>query len=215
MLAGGLDGPTALGVLLVTGGAVYLIVVVASNVTDLLVSFGWIQTSFRSGNLAFIEKATRIYFRSQPVDQALLAGVAIWEAPAAALLWYGAIAWYWSGPVKAAAAEAGLIVLALLWMAFATAAEVFVRYDRGVDESAYWALAIAGLAAVLTVVHLRRAAMLMVRPVVSTGDVARCLFVSSRASVRTLQHRMSRRRERGPSGRSFGWARRQSQLRGI
>ena len=148
----------ALGALLVGGWAVYLTVVVASNVTDLLVSFGWIQTAFRSGNLAFIETATRTYFRSQPVDQALLAGVVIWEAAAATLLWYGAMAWYRSGAVRADAAEAGLIVLALLWMAFAVATEVFVAYDRGVNESAYWALAIAVLATVLTLVHLRREA---------------------------------------------------------
>ena len=146
----------ALGALLVGGWATYVTVVHASNLTDLLVSFGWIRTSFRSGNLAFIEKATRIYFRSQPVDQALLVGVVIWEAGAAALLWYGAIAWYRSGTVRAAAAEAGLIVLALLWIAFAVATEIFVAYDRGVNESAYWTLAIAALATVLTLVHLRR-----------------------------------------------------------
>ena len=148
----------ALGALLVGGWAVYLTVVVASNVTDLLVSFGWIQTSFRSGNLAFIATATRIYFRSRPVDQILLAGVVIWEAGAAALLWYGAIAWYRGGAMRTAAAEAGLIGLALLWMAFAVATEVFVAYDRGVNESAYWALVIAVLATVLTLVHLRREA---------------------------------------------------------
>jgi hypothetical protein len=147
---------TVLGALLVGGWAVYVTVVVASNLSDLLVSFGWIQTSFRSGNLAFIETATRIYFRSRPVDQALLAGVVIWEAGAAALLWYGAIAWYRSSAVRTA--EAGLIVLALLWIAFAVATEIFVAYDRGVNESAYWALAIAALVTVLTLVHLRREA---------------------------------------------------------
>jgi predicted small integral membrane protein len=150
---------SALGAMLVSGWAVYVTVVVVSNVTDLMVSFKWIQTSFRSGNLAFIETATRIYFRSQPVDQALLAGVVIWEAGAAALLWYGAIAWYRSGAVRAAAAEAGLITLALLWMAFGVATEVFVAYDRGVNESAYWALAIAALATLLTLAHLGREAV--------------------------------------------------------
>jgi hypothetical protein len=158
-IRGGRPGwATVMGTLLVSGWAVYLTVVVGSNVTDLLVSFRWVHTSFRSGNLAFVETATRIYFRSQVVDQILLAGVVIWEASAAALLWYGAIAWYRSVAVRAAAAEAGLIVLALLWMAFAVATEVFVAYDRGVNESTYWTLAIAALATLLTLAHLRREA---------------------------------------------------------
>jgi hypothetical protein len=43
-------------------------------------------------------------------------------------------------------------------LAFAVATEVFVAYDRGVNESTYWTLAIAALATVLTLAHLRREA---------------------------------------------------------
>ena len=106
-------------------------VIVGSNFTDLLTSFGWIHTAFRSGNLAFVETATRVYFQSQVVDQVLLGCVLIWEASAAVLLWYGAFAWNGSVWRTVGAAEAGLIVIALLWMAFAIATEIFVAYDRG------------------------------------------------------------------------------------
>lgn len=80
----------------------------------------------------------------------------MWEASAAALLWYGAVAWdgtFWG---TLGAAEAGLIVIALLWMAFAIVTEIFVAYDRGVNESAYWVLAIANLVTLVVVSHCRR-----------------------------------------------------------
>ena len=153
-----LGGPTqrrTLGALLVAGWAIYTTVVVASNLTDLLASFGWIHTAFRSGNLAFIQTATRIYFHSRPVDQVLLGCVVVWEAAAAALLWYGAVAWRATVWRTVGAAEAGLIVIALLWVAFATATEIFVAYDRGVNESAYWVLAIANLVTLVVITQFR------------------------------------------------------------
>jgi hypothetical protein len=145
-----------LGALLVTGWAVYMTVVVASNLTDLLTSFGWLHTAFRSGNLAFIQTATRVYFHSRPVDQVLLGGVLVWEASAAALLWYGAIAWNGTVWRTMGAAEAGLVVIALLWVTFAITTEIFVAYDRGVNESAYWVLAVANLVTLLVVTQFRR-----------------------------------------------------------
>jgi predicted small integral membrane protein len=154
-----LGGPTqrrTFGALLVAGWAVYTTVVVASNLSDLLASFGWIHPAFRSGNLAFIQTATRIYFHSRPIDQLLLGCVVVWETGAAALLWYGAVAWTGTVWRTVGAAEAGLIVTALLWVAFATATEVFVAYDRGVNESAYWVLAIANLVTLVVVTQFRR-----------------------------------------------------------
>jgi hypothetical protein len=145
-----------LGGLLVAGWAIYLTVVVVSNGTDLLESFGWIHTAFHSGNLAFIQTATRVYFHSRPIDQVLLGGVLVWEVSAAALLWYGAIAWGGKVWRTVGAAEAGLIVIALLWVAFAIATEIFVAYDRGVNESAYWVLAIANLVTLVVVTQFRR-----------------------------------------------------------
>lgn len=139
-----------------TAWAVYVTVVVASNLTDLLASFGWIHTSFRSDNLAFIGTATRIYFRSQPVDQVLLGCVIVWQASAAALLWYGATVWYRSASVRMVVAETGLIVIGLLWVAFAIATEIFIAYDRGISESSFWVLAIADLVALLVLTHFRR-----------------------------------------------------------
>lgn len=141
---------------MVIGWAVYMTVVVASNGADLLASFGWIHTTFRSGNLAFIQTATRVYFHSRPVDQVLLGGILVWETSAAALLWYGAIAWNRTVWRTVGAAEAGLIVIALLWVAFAIVTELFVAYDRGVNESAYWVLAIANLVTLVVVTEFRR-----------------------------------------------------------
>ncbi len=138
-----------------TAWAVYVTVVVASNFTDLLTSFGWIHTAFRSGNLAFLQTATRVYFHSQPVDQVLLGCVLVWEASAAGLLWYGAIAWKGTVWRTVGAAEAGLVVIALLWMAFAIATEIFVAYDRGVNESAYWVLAVANLVTLVVLTYAR------------------------------------------------------------
>jgi hypothetical protein len=112
----------------VAAWAIYMTVVVASNGSDLLASFGWIHTAFRSGNLAFIQTATRVYFHSRPVDQVLLGCVLAWEASAARLL----------------------------WMAFAIVTELFVAYDRGVTESAYWVLAIANLVTLVVVGLCRR-----------------------------------------------------------
>jgi hypothetical protein len=131
-------------------------VVVASNGADLLASFGWIHTAFRSGNLAFIQTATRVYFHSRPVDQVLLGGVLVWETSAAALLGFGAIAWNRTVWRTVGAAEAGLIVIALLWVAFAIVTELFVAYDRGVNESAYWVLTIANLVTLVVVIEFRR-----------------------------------------------------------
>jgi len=146
--------PRILVALLLTAWALYLTVVVASNTTDLLMSFGWIHTSFESGNLAFMDTATKIYFRSKPVSQVLLGGVIVWEALGAALLWRGAALCYRANWAKAAIAEVGLIVATLLWMGFAITTEVFIAYDRGVNESAYWILAIATMATLLVVRQL-------------------------------------------------------------
>jgi hypothetical protein len=155
-LLGGSIQRRTIGGLLVAAWAIYLTVVVASNGTDLLTSFGWIHTAFRSGNLAFIQTATRVYFHNRAVDQVLLGCVLVWEASAAALLWYGAIAWNGTLWRTVGVAEAGLIGVVLLWMSFAIVTEIFVAYDRGVNESAYWVLAIANLVTLVVVGQCRR-----------------------------------------------------------
>ncbi len=157
------------------GWAVYVTVVVASNCADLLASFGWIHTAFRSGNLAFIQTATRVYFHSRPVDQVLLGCILVWEMSAAALLWYGAIAWNGTVWRTVGAAEAGLIAIALLWVAFAIATEIFVAYDRGVNESAYWVLAVANLVTLVVVSQFRHDVAVIERrasPVEQSGESA-------------------------------------------
>jgi hypothetical protein len=135
---------------LLAAWALYITVVTASNLTDLFSSFGWEAWAFRSGNLAFIETATRIYFRNMQANQALLALVIVWEGTAAVLLWLAALRWARAGQAALIRARQGLVLLGLLWFGFAISTELFVAYDRGVNESAFWTLAIANLATVIT-----------------------------------------------------------------
>ena len=136
------------GAALLAGWALYITVVTASNLTDLFWSFHWENWAFRSGNLAYIATATRIYFRTEQANQALLALVIAWEGAAAALVWLAALRWARGSRAALACARRGLVTLGLLWFGFAISAEIFVAYDRGVNESAYWILATAVLVTV-------------------------------------------------------------------
>ena len=147
--------------LLLAGWALYITVVTASNLSDLFWSFHWENWAFRSGNLAYIATATRIYFKTEQANQALLALVIVWEGTAVVFLGLAALRWARGGEAALACARRGLVLLGLLWFGFAISAELFVAYDRGVNESAYWILATAVLAtmAVLEIwASLRRAA---------------------------------------------------------
>lgn len=126
--------------------ALYITVVTASNLSDLFWSFHWENWAFRSGNLAYIATATRIYFKTEQANQALLALVIVWEAAAVVSLWLAALRWARGGEAALGCARRGLVLLGLLWFGFAISAELFVAYDRGVNESAYWILATAVLA---------------------------------------------------------------------
>jgi hypothetical protein len=136
------------GPALLAGWALYITVVAASNLSDLFWSFHWENWAFRSGNLAYIATATRIYFTTEQGNQALLALVIVWEGVAAVLLWLAALRWPRGGEAALACARRGLVLLGLLWFGFAVSTELFVAYDRGVNESAYWILATAVLATV-------------------------------------------------------------------
>jgi hypothetical protein len=138
------------GALLLAAWALCITVVTASNLTDLFSSFGWEHWAFRSGNLAYITKATSIYFHDVQANQALLALVIVWEGASATLLWLAALRWARAGEAALAGARRGLVLLGLLWFGFAISTEFFIAYDRGVNESAYWTLATAILATVIT-----------------------------------------------------------------
>lgn len=142
--------PSLAGALLLAAWALYITVITASNLTDLFSSFGWEHWAFRSGNLAYITKATSIYFHNVHANQALLALVILWEGVSAILLWLAALHWARAGSAALAGARRGLILLALLWFGFAISTEFFIAYDRGVNESAYWTLATAILATLIT-----------------------------------------------------------------
>jgi hypothetical protein len=44
-----------------------------------------------------------------------------------------------------------LLLLSLLWFAFTICTEILIAYERGVDESQYWTLAIAVLVSLLVI----------------------------------------------------------------
>lgn len=149
--AGRWSGDRATGTALLSGWALYISVVAASNLSDLLSSFGWHDWAFRSRNLGYIAKATEVYLREPVVNQVLLAAVIVWETLAAVLLWRAAASWARTRPDRLARARTGLVVLTLLWFGFGIATELLVAYDRGVDESVYWVLAVAVLTTLLTI----------------------------------------------------------------
>jgi len=132
--------PRLASALLLAAWALYISIVTASNVTELLHALGIWSPLFRSGNLGFIATATSIYGFSTGMNQVLLAGAALWEGTAAILLWRAANATRTGAAGAMDAARAGLVVLALLWMAFAIMVEIFLAYDRGLNESMYWIL---------------------------------------------------------------------------
>src|SRR5215471_1836507 len=105
----------AAGPMLLAGWALYITIVTASNLTDLFWSFHWENWAFRSGNLAYIASATRIYFTTEQANQALLALVTAWEGVAAVLLWLAALRWARGGEAALACARHGLVTLGLLW----------------------------------------------------------------------------------------------------
>ena len=124
--------------LLLAGWALYITVVTASNLSDLFWAFHWENWAFRSGNLAYIATATRIYFKTEQANQALLALVIVWEAAAVVSCGWLRCAGRAAGRRRSAAPGAASVLLGLLWFGFAISAELFVAYDRGVNESAYW-----------------------------------------------------------------------------
>lgn len=142
--------------LLVSAWALFITIVAASNLTELLHGMGVWSPTFRSGNLGFIATATSIYGVSHAMNVLLLAGAMAWEATAAILLWRAAARLRSHAIDAPASARLGLIVLALLWFAFAIATELLIAYDRGVDESMYWTLATAAISTLVVVQMLER-----------------------------------------------------------
>jgi hypothetical protein len=152
-LAAGLGDRRVGCALFLAGWAMYISLVTASNLTELMHSFGWVDWTFRSGNLDFIGTATKIYFSSKAVNQVLLAGVLAWEGLSALLLWRATFRYAGAQRDGLPAARAALVLLGSLWFAFAITTELFVAYDRGINESSYWTLATAILAT-LVVLHV-------------------------------------------------------------
>ena len=153
---GWLEDRRTLGFGLLALWAVYFIVIAAGNLTDLLWSFGWIDWAFRSGNLHWVTVTTSIYVHSEPLDQVLLLGAVLAEGLAGLLLCRAAIQWAKRGPTAQAAARAGLLVGAAVFIVYAISVEATISYARGQNESDYWVIIGSLLASLLVIALLGR-----------------------------------------------------------
>jgi hypothetical protein len=132
---------------LLLGWAVWLSVVLATNVADALKVLGLLAEdwSFASGNYGFVASTTARYGPPAWLNGILFAGVIAWEAAAAGLFWLASLTYRGAGqPLVYAAFTASLS----LWLAFAVADEVCVAYPV---EATHLRLLIAQLATLLAV----------------------------------------------------------------
>jgi hypothetical protein len=103
--------------------------------------------AFASGNWKLIQETTARYRTPAAMNVVLFAGVILWEAVAAVLLWRAG--WRFRGRSSARkAVYLAFTTSLLLWGAFLVADEVFVAYPL---ESTHLRLLVAHLVALLAV----------------------------------------------------------------
>ena len=139
---------------LVAFWALYFTIVALSNLTDLLRGVGILPAAWRwvSGNLAFIAASTAPAGAPAGLTRLLLAGVVIWQAWAAWLLWHAvapAPADERLGPAFAASLG--------LWAVFVLLDEALLIFETGA-EATHLRLFIAQLVSLLAIRALRPAA---------------------------------------------------------
>lgn len=121
---------------LVTFWTVWFALVLASNITDLAQSLGWLPSGWRfvSGNYALLQRTTAIYSLPPWANRALFVGVIAWEAVATCLL-AGALAALCTGRLTPARTELAFAVAAGLFAAFALADELFLAFAGGLEAT--------------------------------------------------------------------------------
>ncbi|HEX4589968.1 MAG TPA: hypothetical protein VH120_08575 [Gemmataceae bacterium] len=114
---------------LLVAWAVWLSVVLLTNLADAVKGLGWLGESwaFASGNLQFIRETTARYGTPDVVNGVLFGGVVVWEGVAAVLFWRAALAFRGRGVGRTAMYQAFAVQL-LLWFGFLVADEVFIAY---------------------------------------------------------------------------------------
>lgn len=132
--------------------ALYLAIVLASNLTDALKALGVLPDAwaFASGNFALVAQVTDIYAVPAFVDAVLFAGVLAWEAAAAWLFWR-AFQRFRSVADGLPAVYAAFTASIGLWMAFILADEFFIAYDVAGLEATHMGLLSAHLLSLLAV----------------------------------------------------------------
>lgn len=114
--------------------ALWLTVVLITNVLDLLKSFGVLPAdwSFASGNYDLVAQTVARYNLGGALVILLFVGVIIWEALAALLLWRGYAAYDTTPDTIHGGLQAVYSAFAVslaLWAAFIVTDEIFIIYD--------------------------------------------------------------------------------------
>jgi hypothetical protein len=108
----------------------WLTIVTATNVTDLLQTIGVLGTDWRwvSGNYALVAKALELYALPAGIVRLIFGTVIVWEGATAALLWYAAAAYRGREGPGLRAAYLALGVALALWGAFQVMEELTFQY---------------------------------------------------------------------------------------
>jgi hypothetical protein len=116
---------------LLLGWAVWLSVVLASNVADAARALGLLDDSwaFASGNYRFLAETTARYGPPAWLNGLLFAGVIGWEGTAAVLFWRCWLRFPGTGQGGRQGLYAAFTAGLTLWLAFLVADEVFITYD--------------------------------------------------------------------------------------
>jgi hypothetical protein len=118
---------------MIAGWALWLSVVTLSNSCDALKALGALDAGwpFASGNYAAIQTAMALYSLPGWLMALTYLVVIVWEAGAAALLWWAAARFRGASPRGLGAVYLACGALIGLWFAFMAMDEVFLQYALG------------------------------------------------------------------------------------
>lgn len=145
-----IDWPGAIRVGLLAFWALWLTLVVVTNIFDGLKAAGALPGSWRfaSGNYDAMREVTARYDTPGWIVGLLFAGAVLWEIAAMVLMWRALLAW---GAVDPAPVYLAFAVSLGLWAAFILADEVFSAYEM---SRSHWLIFGAQLLSLLAIVLL-------------------------------------------------------------